>query len=198
MKNSLTSPHLQHETLRLYPPVTGIPKYTAQTPQPLTISSRKHLIPPHTMVIPQVLALHTHPAHWTPDPLEWRPSRWISHHSPREHDRQPTTKLDHETLKEPQRGTFLPWSDGPHVCPGRKFSQVEFVAVMAALFRTHRVRPVLRAGETEARARERVRGVVEDSAVRMTLQMKDPGRVRVRWVLKEGVGRMSGGSNDPC
>lgn len=107
--------------------------------------------------------------------------------APRGHDHRPTHEIDSETLKEPQRGTFLPWSEGAHVCPGKKFSQVEFVAVMAALFRTHRVRPVLREGETEAQARERVQSVVEDSAVRMTLQMKDPGRVKVRWVLKEDV-----------
>jgi len=107
--------------------------------------------------------------------------------SSRGHDRIPTNEFEHETLQEPQRGTFLPWSDGAHVCPGRKFSQVEFVAVMAALFRTHRVRPILREGETESRARERVQSVVEDSAVRMTLRMTDPGRVRVRWVLKGDV-----------
>lgn len=139
------------------------------------------------MVIPQVLALHTHPTYWSPDPLVWRPSRWIMPSASRGHDHRPTSETEFETLKEPQKGTFLPWSEGAHVCPGKKFSQVEFVAVMAALFRTHRVRPVLREGETEAHARERVQIIVEDSAVRMTLQIKDPGRVRVRWVLKEDV-----------
>lgn len=67
------------------------------------------------------------------------------------------------------------------MCPGKKLSQVEVVAVLARLFRTHAVRPVQRAGEDPAAARRRVCEVVEDSQVKLTLQMREPGRVALRW-----------------
>ncbi|KAI1485519.1 hypothetical protein F5X96DRAFT_659588 [Biscogniauxia mediterranea] len=38
--------------------------------------------------------------------------------------------------------TFIVWSEGARDCPGRKFSQVEFVATIASLFRDWRVNPV--------------------------------------------------------
>ncbi|GJC86382.1 hypothetical protein ColLi_09220 [Colletotrichum liriopes] len=35
----------------------------------------------------------------------------------------------------PPRGSNLPWSGGPRMCPDQKMSQVEFVTVIATLFR---------------------------------------------------------------
>jgi cytochrome P450 len=40
------------------------------------------------------------------------------------------------------RGSYIPWSDGARVCPGEKFAQVEFVALMAAIFKEHRIHVV--------------------------------------------------------
>ncbi len=64
---------------------------------------------------------------------------------------------------------------------GKKFSQVEFVAVMAALFCRHRVRPVAGAGEDVESARQRVARIVDDSLLRMTLQVRNPRLAAVSW-----------------
>ena len=93
--------------------------------------------------------------------------------------------MDSESLFTPARGTFFPWSDGQRNCPGKKFAQVEFVAVIANLFRKHRVQPERMVGETEEQARRRVLEIVDDGAVKMLLQMKDPARVSVRWTRRE-------------
>ena len=93
--------------------------------------------------------------------------------------------MSSETIIEPENGTFVPWADGPRSCPGRKFAQVEFVAVMATLFREHRVRPVKLAGESAKDAQRKVLAVVDDSAISaITLQMQQPERVSLVWSKK--------------
>lgn len=82
--------------------------------------------------------------------------------------------LDTESLFMPVKGTYFPWSDGQRNCPGKKFVQVEFVAVIAKLFHGHRVLPERRKGESEELARRRVLETV-----------KDPARVGVRWTRRE-------------
>ncbi|KAK4235018.1 hypothetical protein C8A03DRAFT_37146 [Achaetomium macrosporum] len=66
-----------------------------------------------------------------PDALAWPPSRWI----------QEGAKSGEEELVVIERGAFLGWSEGARDCPGKKFSQVEFVATMAAEFRDRCVNP---------------------------------------------------------
>jgi len=65
-------------------------------------------------------------------------------------------RLEDEHIYHPQYGAFIPFSSGPRVCPGKKFAQVEFVAVIARLFRRHRCSPVLLKGETMVEAKKRV------------------------------------------
>lgn len=175
----------QLETLRLYPPIMALPKYTDQRPQTLRVGKKVIVVGPGTMVVPSLLAMHTHPKYWSPDPLIWRPSRWISskvanpNSSPSE--TTPPTSLENEELFTPAKGTYIPWSEGPQHCPGKQFAQVEFVAVLARLFRTHRVQPFSRKGESPATVRRRLLGVCEDSEQRLLLQMRNPDRVRLIW-----------------
>lgn len=93
-------------------------------------------------------------------------------------------RLEREALHTPVKGSFVPWSDGPRVCPGKKFAQVEFVAVIARLFRTHRVHPVPKAGEDSGSARQRTSNVVNDSHMTFLLQMRDSSRVSLSWTVK--------------
>lgn len=72
------------------------------------------------------------------------------------------------------------------MCPGRKFSQVQFVAVVAFLFRRHRVRPALFKGESVEEGKRRVLRTVKDSKVVMLLQMMDPTIVSLIWTEKVG------------
>jgi cytochrome P450 len=87
-------------------------------------------------------------------------------------------------MHQPVKGSFVPWSDEPRVCPGKRFAQVEFVAVIARLFHRQRVHPVPESGEDSAAARERTLDVVKDSHMTFLLQMRDPSRVSLAWTTK--------------
>ncbi len=168
------------EALRLYSPVVALPKYTNDRSQSISINGRVHLIPPDTLVMLNISAMHTNPRYWGEDSLTWRPSRWIVAHSvgasPNAH-----RQFEQEMLLEPEKGTYFPWSGGARVCVGKKFSQVEFVAVMAALFFKHRVYPVAEARESKEEARRRIVRIVDDSLLRMTLQVRKPSLAAVAW-----------------
>ena len=168
-----------YETLRLYSPISALPKTTNDKPQPLTINGKQHIIPARTWVQINQVAVHTLPKYWGQDSLHWLPDRWIA----------PTTgNGEDEVLKDPPggKGTFIPWAEGPRICPGKKFAQVEFVAVLATLLRKWRVRPRVLEGESMEQARKRVLAFVEDSEVVITLQMKKAKSVCLVWESRRG------------
>ncbi|KAK2005469.1 cytochrome P450 [Colletotrichum eremochloae] len=166
------------EVLHLFPPTTHLMRSTetAQTmpyPSSSTLASASS---PSTFTLGaapsdvyiNTVALHTAPSTWGPDALTFNPSRWLQSAdaaaavSGEEEgevkkgggggDQSPASQFI-----TPPRGTYFPWSGGPCACPGQKMSQVEFVTVMATLFRSQ---PVI------------------------TLQMKRPNEVRLRWARR--------------
>ncbi|KAI0153338.1 cytochrome P450 [Xylariaceae sp. FL1272] len=159
---------LMYETLRLYGPVPSMAKTTAETPRKLRIAGKSYEIPARWFVHINYVALHSDPATWGASALSWEPKRFISASN---------------DLVTPKTGTFMPWASGPRVCPGKKFAQVEFIAVIAYLFRKYRVRPVLENGESMEQARARVLEVVEDSSLEAspTLKMRHPEKVALAW-----------------
>ncbi|KAI9844472.1 MAG: hypothetical protein M1837_005554 [Sclerophora amabilis] len=170
---------LMFETLRLYGSVPFIPKSTTSQAQPLTIGKHHYIIPPHTHVICNAAALHTLPHYWGADSMVWRPSRWLV--SSDTTGSASRTGPGNEAFIEPPKGTFVPWSDGARGCPGKKFAQVEFVAVMSRLFRHHRVRPVMLDGEDGEAVKERILSTLEDSMVKITLRLQNPESVSLIW-----------------
>jgi cytochrome P450 len=169
---------LMYETLRLYGPVIFIPKYTNTAPQTLTIDNKEYTIPPKTYVSINSMALHSMPRYWGSDSMVWRPDRWIT-------TLQDSKGLKSEEHLQPTPGSYVPWAHGPRICPGKKFSQVEFTAVIACLLRRHRVEPVLLGEESRPKASERILKVVEDSDLEVTLKMKHPEKVKLRWTEKK-------------
>ncbi|RYC59794.1 hypothetical protein CHU98_g6419 [Xylaria longipes] len=163
------------ETLRLYTPVP-VAKWTDKEARQLNVGDKTIVIPPNTMVILSYASVHTDPKYWGSDSLTWCPSRWIN--------ATESTTMEHgsEHLINPQRGTFLGWSEGSRDCPGRKFSQVEFVATIATLLRDWRFDPATEPGETIDDARRRVLHQIEtDSAPVLLLQMLHPERAPLVW-----------------
>ncbi|GKZ57622.1 hypothetical protein AnigIFM60653_012028 [Aspergillus niger] len=157
------------ETLRLFPPIVSLPKWTNDEPQSLRLGDRDIMIPPHVGVHPSLLDMHIHPQYWE-DPLTWKPSRWIT---------KSASGDASEAIITPSRSTYFPWSDGPQNCPGNKFSQVEFVAVMAALLRSHRVHPVANPGESPKETRARVLATTQDVDLQLLLRMTNADQVRL-------------------
>ena len=159
--------------------IVSIPKSTGLHPQLLDIRGKHYHIPSNTFVYTNVQALHTDPRGWSPDPLTLRPDQWLITSKRRD------GPILFETIIEPEKGTFVPWSDEPRSCPCRKFAPVEFVAVMATLFQEHRVRPARLAVESAKDAQRKVLAVVDDSAIStVTLQMQQPERVSLMWSKK--------------
>jgi cytochrome P450 len=168
-----------YETIRLYSPVP-IAKSTGRTDQYLVVEGESYFLPRNSLLIPNHVALHTHPKFWGQDSLCWKPQRWIEQPSP--------TDLDEERFTAIRRGSFIPWSEGIRICPGKKFSQVEFTAAIAAIFKNWRVEPQVFLGETLEGACARVSKLVEeDTAQVLLLQMLHPERAPLVWKRRETV-----------
>lgn len=162
------------ETLRLYAPVTGLPKMTSRGVHTIQVGDQSITIPPGTDVFPMLLGVQTDPKHW-PDPLTWKPSRWILHsdHS---------AGLDGEELFVPRKGTFFPWSEGVQNCLGKKVSQVEAVALLVSFFATHRMLVQTKPDETQHQVRKRIEDCCDDNNFSILLEMNDPAKVRLNCV----------------
>ncbi|KAF1949760.1 cytochrome P450 monooxygenase [Byssothecium circinans] len=162
---------VMYEILRLYPPVLALQKGTRSSSQLIHASDRTITIPPNVQVFSCVPATHCHPDHY-PDPLRFQPSRWVENQ---------TGSLE-ETLVTPRKGAYLAWADGPQVCPGLKFSQVEFVAVLACLIQSCKIETIKLDGEGEQTMRDRVLKVLNDCDFQLLLRMKDAESIQLRYV----------------
>lgn len=134
------------ETLRLFPPVVSIPKWTDDKAQTLTLNGKSFTLPPRTMISISAPGLHYNPKIWGKDASAFQPQRWLS--------------LDGKSpAPEPAEGDFMSFSGGATACLGKQFSEAEFVAVLAVVFREHRSELVVDAemGETLKSAQNRAR-----------------------------------------
>ena len=159
----------------------ALPKYTNQRPQTLQVGRKMISVQTDTIVMPSLLSMHTHPKHWNPDPLVWRPSRWISSPGNKGTNSNLAAQLECEELFVPAKGTYFPWSDGLQNCPGKKFAQVEFVAVIACLLQQHRTRLLCKEKEDLAAVRRRILAICEDSEHGLLLRMRNADSVRLTW-----------------
>ncbi|KAJ9633981.1 hypothetical protein H2204_006528 [Knufia peltigerae] len=166
---------LMYETVRLYGPVAVMPRYTADSGQKLVVQDRVHIVPPRTTISHNFVGLHRHPKYWGDDADEWRPDRWIVVSS--------DDSSNETSLFQPFPGSFVPWNSGPRVCPGKKFSQVEFTRVMFNLFSDgSRVRLVAEGGESHEDVKLRALRTVNQAKVIVTLKMSGTERIGLKWV----------------
>jgi len=100
------------ETLRLYPPITFLPRVALEA---TTIGTHKVKRGAMIMVAPWVL--HRHQAFWT-NPHAFDPDRFLP-----------------EREAEMTPGTYIPFGLGPRVCAGAAFATTEAVLLIARLFR---------------------------------------------------------------
>ncbi|CRG89906.1 Cytochrome P450 4Z1 [Talaromyces islandicus] len=174
-----------YESMRLYTPVP-VSKWTDDKAQSLDVGEKTLVVPANTMICLSYSSLHTDPRWWGSDSLTWRPSRFIKKNKENADSKCSGPDLDAEQFLPPRRGSFLSWSEGARDCPGRKFSQVEFVATIASIFRDWRVDPVVFEGETIEGARKRVLELIEnDSAMVLLIQMLHPERAPLIWSKRE-------------
>ncbi|RDW82199.1 cytochrome P450 monooxygenase-like protein [Coleophoma cylindrospora] len=165
------------EVLRLFAPVIHISRET-KVAQTITTSRGSFYFPPKTTVYLSTGMLHIDPAVWRNlnlaegeeksehDELKFRPTRWFN----------PPTES--QPIFQPPKGSYVPWSGGPRVCPGQKMAQVEFTAIFLKLFHQHRIEAVpmkSASGDLETRAQleSRLDARLKDSISILTLQMNN-------------------------
>lgn len=174
---------VMYETMRLYTPVPVL-KWSPDKAQTITIGEKEIHLPAGSMICPSYGAVQTDPRYWGTYSLAWQPSRWIKGTPSSPFDPPPRNPPPpgEEEFQQPRRGSFLGWGEGMRDCPGKKFSQVEFVATLAVLFRDSRVDPVTKPGESMDAARERVADMIKnDSGPVLLLQLLHPERTPLRW-----------------
>ncbi|KAJ5662735.1 hypothetical protein N7462_011661 [Penicillium macrosclerotiorum] len=86
-----------------------------------------------------------------------------------------------ETLVLPDNVSFLPWMIGSRICPGKKFSQVEFVGVMARVLSNFCLRPEQSNGESEEEARARLLATLAQKYFNISAHLRQPESASVRF-----------------
>lgn len=160
------------ETLRLFTPLIHISKQT-RAAQTITTSRGTYRFPANTTTYIDTVALHLDPEIWgnlnlaageqeaVDDAQHFRPSRWLN---------PPGSPQTHF---QPPKGSYIPWSAGPRVCPGQKMAQVEFVAIFLTLLKQHRIEAVPLVGESGVAVEKRLDARMKNSISILTLQMNN-------------------------
>jgi cytochrome P450 len=163
---------VMYETLRIYGAVQNLNKYSrdGHDGQPLVVGDRTYLIPASSYVAVNFQGVHTSPEYWGENSLEWKPQRWVTASI---NEKNSNTFGEH--LGGPPKGAaFVAWALGPRECPGKKFSKVEFVALIAYLLKNFEIKPAVRDGETEQEAARRLYGVVHDCQMTLAPRFRRP------------------------
>ena len=185
--------------LRLYSPVVDMEKDVLGEGQHLRVDGRTVFIPKGSEIHMSNLAVHMLPEYWGADSGEFRPTRWIrsaptSSKRAASVDIESESKtrttaemLDSEEVAPPPvaKESFFPWSLGARNCPGKKFAQVEFVAVMSYVLRLYSVEAVPLEGETAEDTRRRIWDWTQESKAEVTINFKQPEKYALRLVSRQ-------------
>lgn len=194
---------VMNETLRIVPSVVNIPKST-KTAQQLTMDGRKVTVPANTNISLVTVSTHRNPKYWPTarpedadpndpdanDLHQFKPERWLlSANAPASTtSNNPDDGLDApltaSTLFSPVRGAFIPFSEGPRSCLGRRFAQVEILAALALIFCDYSVELDV----SEWTSLEEVEKVPKGSQARKDIWMK--ARKRADYLMTQGMGTL--------
>ncbi|KAL8947526.1 MAG: hypothetical protein Q9222_006201 [Ikaeria aurantiellina] len=170
-----------NETLRLYSILPFIPKTTREKPQRFVSNGQEYIVPPDTLIMMNTSATHRNPKYWPEAALKgtdgssFDPARWL-------------TNYNSVSASSPVIGSFIPFSDGPRVCMGKRFAQAELCGVMATIYKQYSVELAVNDNEgdyqqrwQEAR-RHAEKKLSTDVGFLMSLKMK--GSVPLRLVKR--------------
>ena len=190
---------VMNEELRLIPPVLGIPKSTLEgKPQGLQLGGQHFTVPQNCYINLNTAAVHRNPKYWPhtseEDLLDFRPERWLLDPSKSNASGDESTYAEEEgmdfdgpdkrpdtasSLYRPPKGSYIPFSEGYRSCLGRRFAQVEILAVLAVIFKTWSVELDVSAYMTE----EEVAAANEEQK----REAWDKADARARYLLREGM-----------
>lgn len=170
--------------LRLFPGIPDHQKDVLGEGAEIPVQGRTIFAPAGSEVFASAVSVHVMPEYWGPDSKDFRPARWIT---ASDSSVGAEGKGEGEELARPPvaKETFFPWSLGQRDCPGKKFSQVEFVAVLACVLRLYRIECLpIHKGETLQEKRSRVWAWSRDSGVELSLNFKEPTKYGIRLVRR--------------
>lgn len=154
-----------NEELRLMPPVISIPKSVRKDQdQTVIIEGKKHVLPKGAFININAVGVHRNPKYWPsrglskisgrPNDLDdFIPERWLVKDGTRSGIDTPdqsdsggeedfggfTGESSAAELFRPVRCSFIPFSEGPRSCLGRRLAQVEVVAVLSVIFQKYSI-----------------------------------------------------------
>ena len=108
-----------NEALRLVPPVPGGLQRESPVPTTVDVNGSRVVIPANTVVTLPILTIQRDPRNFSPEPLQFRPQRW----------------LRPENEERLNRTAFMPFSFGKTFCPGKVLAYMELRLVIANLVR---------------------------------------------------------------
>ncbi|TGO17403.1 hypothetical protein BTUL_0018g00700 [Botrytis tulipae] len=181
-----------NEELRLMPIAETIPKITVGE-QKVKVDGVEKVVPEGCFIHLNTVGTHRNPRYWphrasgdgSTDLNDFVPERWIVEkvedreemtHADEDEDDSIKDGVDNEssTLFKPVKGAFIPFSEGPRACPGKKFAQVEMIAVLTVIFQKYSVElDVSRwASDEEVQSmNDEKRGEVYEKAIRETKEV---------------------------
>ncbi|KAF2014342.1 cytochrome P450 monooxygenase-like protein, partial [Aaosphaeria arxii CBS 175.79] len=165
------------ETLRLCHPLGQLIKTTGKAPQTIHLQGQTITLPKGLNVNINLTALHTLPSTWGEEPLDWNPERFFASKTTYPED----SGFDAELLIPDTTKYYLPWAYGSKVCPGKKFSQVEFVAALAMLFQRHQVTVERKLGESQFYADFRAEKAAIEIEKKLLNEMKNSAEIGLVW-----------------
>ncbi|KAF5873351.1 putative cytochrome p450 monooxygenase protein [Botrytis fragariae] len=147
-----------NEELRLMPIADTIPKITVGE-QKVIVDGVEKVVPEGCFIHLNTVGTHRNPRYWphrvseggSTDLNDFVPERWIVEKGEErekmtladedEDEDSVKDEIDNEssTLFKPVKGAFIPFSEGPRACPGKKFAQVEMIAVLTVIFQKYSV-----------------------------------------------------------
>jgi cytochrome P450 len=212
-----------NETLRLMPPVTGIPKVVSfDTDQTATVDGATHVMPRGLSCSIMAVCVQRNPRWWPTrrsertggesDLDDFLPERWYRTAAQEGEGEKGGDGVEDKgdyggfqgsdvsaSLYRPVRGSYLPFSDGPRSCLGRRIAMVEMGAVLAVIFQRYSIELAVEEwagdGEVEgmgaeerrkvyARAQEKCRETTKLANSVLTLKLHGGRHVPVRFVKR--------------
>lgn len=179
-----------HETLRIYTVLAFAIKSVA-TDQPLTVDGEDCLIPAGSAVMLDMAATHRHPGYWKckrsgepgeawPYPVSsFDPMRWLQSE---QSAGVPEGKRSSRMFRPPA-GSYFPFSESSRGCLGKRFAQVEFIAVLARVMKDYNIELAvpdgLESGGLTAARKRAVREMSEGIEYDLTLKMRESVKLRL-------------------
>ncbi|TVY54500.1 Cytochrome P450 4B1 [Lachnellula cervina] len=153
---------VMNEQLRLMAPITALPKCVLkEQDQMLIVDGKKITLPAGTLIHLNIVGVQRNPRYWPTQPSkisdraddlnDFKPERWlvkaVGEHvasGPVDNEEDDefggfTGQDSHAKLFRPQKGSYLPFSEGPRSCLGRRLAQVKVMASLAVIFQLYSI-----------------------------------------------------------